>query len=314
MSASTWPEWVKLVIFKAFVRPLYEYGAPALFHWCQTTRESLASVEALQTRALNWVVGIAHRDSIVRCLTGVTTVSIRFKVLAVKFLDHLKKMHPEHPAHLLCSHFQTYRPWPMSSILPRCRLPALVESLPHISTQGLDPRQILSLRLRELNLSSLENGKMASMILRCARQTAHHREHPPVNPHMDSCLWIKDDIVRRKAIAWRCNTYGVRRKCLCGHPFRRTHVDGCIDVHFPATVDDYLGMRDQDIGENESLVHTSYNIVDCLLNHSLYDIFAEVMGVVDKCLVVSDLPLDLADHEEHIPDSPVGSLGYDIRE
>ena len=140
MCSSTWPEWVKLAIFKAFIRPVYEYGAPVIYHWCNSTKESMKPVEALQTTVLNWVVGVAHRDAVVRSLTGVTTVSARFTVLAVKFLDHLRKMHSQHPAQHLCEYFISHRPWPVSSVLPRCRLPALVEFSPQVlhlvGTQG----------------------------------------------------------------------------------------------------------------------------------------------------------------------------------
>ena len=125
-----------------------------------------------------------------------------------------------------------------------------------------------------------------------------------VNPQMDHCLTIADEILRRKAIAWRCNTYGAHKRCVCGQPFRRTHIDGCIEVYFPPSLGNHLAIRDGDIGDNPKLLDTSYCIIDSLLNHMQYIVFAEIMDIVEECLQQSGIPLDLDDNEEDIPASP----------
>ena len=149
------------------------------------------------------------------------------------------------------------------------------------------------------------------MILRTARCVQHEEGrvemHATINPRMDNCLRMADDVVRRKAIAWRCNNYGVRRRCVCGHQFRRTHIEGCIDTHFPPSLDDHLMVRDSDIQKYPKLHGTSYNIIDSLLNHGQYELFSEVMDLVDQCLGQPELPLDMVDHEEPVlvrPRSP----------
>lgn len=61
-----WPEWVRGCLFKCFIRPCYEYGAPIIYHVSRLRgyRDALVDLEAFHDEATAWITGVRNATRI----------------------------------------------------------------------------------------------------------------------------------------------------------------------------------------------------------------------------------------------------------
>ncbi len=102
----------------------------------------------------------------------------------------------------------------------------------------------------------------------------------------DKCIFIRDKVLRRRAIAWRLNSMGSKRICpLCQRQFRRSHINKCNYMNTPPF---NAIIKEKDIeGYKEDLKNypylpNTYNILDSLLNHKRYNVFGKFMEELYK--------------------------------
>ena len=87
---------------------------------------------------------------------------------------------------------------------------------------------------------------------------------------MDRCLYIRDYDIRRSAILWRANVYGMRRRCpVCKQQFTRAHVDRC-NLLAGLRLGNTQLLVEQDRMDYPHLENTSYGTIDHLLNNKKY--------------------------------------------
>jgi hypothetical protein len=265
-----WPEWIKLAIFKSFVRPVYEYGAPALYHLFNTQSISLRTAEDFQNRAIKWITELGRkRIHIARALTDLPTVSDRFYILAISFMDHIEQSALSNPIWKIRRAFSN-PPWSPNSILPRVLSEQILfRHLPQLNREPEEPlRQFTWRRIREfVDQKYSSYGLLPSFILRSARRRNSERNK---TFGFDRCLFIKDSETRRNAILWRANIFGMRNRCpSCKQQFTRAHVDRC-NLLDGVRLGNTLQILEQELEDHPRLAAASYGIIDCLLNNKKY--------------------------------------------
>ena len=96
---------------------------------------------------------------------------------------------------------------------------------------------------------------------------------------MDGCLTIQNPRLRNLAINWRCNTFGIYRKCSrCKSPFTRGHVQ-C--VHMPMRY--ALAARYAEANRAGEAA-ASLTLPDFLLNKREYSIFQRYIELIQANL------------------------------
>ena len=313
-----WTAHTRLTLYKAYARPLFEYGAPVVCQWLLANYRgrrrrrrapisrlgrpaSLASpstpmlgvagpdlwedLENAQDKALAWIFGVTRPLPLIRSLSALGTMQHRFNELACRFTMHLGAMHAENPTRALLewsslSYTALPRPLPLS---PGAQKPcALLQSC------TLHP-------LRTLFYASSATGP-AMGLMACLRSflLAHRLAElsrsyllpgyiafscrHPVSG-VDALLALQDNKLYRQALAWRRNVVAVHRTCpTCLSKFNRSHVHGCHLLDDGPEISQLLLTA---YAGDERTVHFTqrhFTILDFLLNEKQYALF-------DACIV-----------------------------
>lgn len=214
-NGSGWPEWVKISIYKVFIRPGLEYGAQLISTLpTNLTQSPYAELEQIQAKALSWILPSSKNMTISAALLGIPTIANRFKQLGCTFVLHLKNMDPANPCQLIHQKLRQTPPWRSEIILPRAFLNKLYATL-SIQT---GPDTTLKTLLRRWTLETLASSRTGKLISTMARQ---NRYGP------DFTTAIRDPVLRKAAIAWRINTWGHQRLCPHEHKFRKSCLTQC---------------------------------------------------------------------------------------
>lgn len=214
---ANWGPDIKLIIFKTFIRPLWEYGAPILYSFCMRnssrTETLLKPLEDLQNECIAWICNNPPhgRLGIAASVLAVPKICDRFGLLSLAAVDHFKNCNKDNPLHSLEA-FWRYHP-----ILPSHTLHRQVLSVPGYSHMVLETGPDLSkrtwLKLRAINIVK-GYGNMASII-------SNH------------CRWkngpdalIKQEItIANRALRWRLNSCFHGSYCpICKTKFNRGHI------------------------------------------------------------------------------------------
>jgi hypothetical protein len=237
------PELCRLTLYKTFVRPVLEYGAPLVTQWLLSQDKSprprskrrkkppsdstWRSLEAVQDLALQWVFHTKLAVPILRSLSGLGLLRDRFQELAARFTTHLDRLPPDHPVRLFSSESiptlsRLCSSHPLTTLLARC-----------LSTTKT---AFARLRLGHISVSSI----LASRVSWTCR-------HP--RSFYDLLLKLPDNILRRSAIRWRTGSFGRLDTCLgCSAPFSTSHIAACSLLPVgPETLHDALNSMDYEI-------------------------------------------------------------------
>ena len=274
-----WPAWVRLSIYRTFIRPQFEYALAVTFHVLDLQeREAFQDAQAFHNSCLAWIVGVRNRTALARSLTGLPSLWDRMYALAVGFYKHLKNMHPDNPATKVLTWYHSHIPWPSSSLLPRAALNSLLRHLPHLSPQPPRTSVTLKERIYAFQLKQLSSSiGLASYVLPSCRRTSAFM-HSSGNVGADWCLFLTDAQVRQYALSWRCNTFGHHRQCQCGEFFNRRHVSACKLFENASFISSQqLATFGTDLVQCPWLQDSTYCILDSLLNHRQYDTFEDAM-------------------------------------
>ncbi len=245
---------MKLAIYKVFIRPKLEYGAPLISGWIAanpTRRKHWDSLNGFHQEVMKWILPMANWR-VASALLAAPTPEDRFQGLACSFVQHMGKMADRHPARYLLQDWSKRLPWVDSVLLPRLAKSKLFVKLSRITVGGKAVR--LAVALKDWYLNSLtQNSKLAKLISKKCRVGRY-------GP--DSCLFIEDDAVRKIALQWRCNTFSYDKQCPCGRRFVRSCVGRCLQADSNGLLPEVL------TGEGH------YCCLDENLNNRLYDRFA----------------------------------------
>ena len=97
--ATSWPHWIRLSIYRIFIRPQLEYGLAVVVHLPEFEDNVVfAEVETFHNSCLSWIIGIKNRMAVARSLIGLPSLADRMFALAMDLFQHLQDMHQENPA------------------------------------------------------------------------------------------------------------------------------------------------------------------------------------------------------------------------
>ena len=165
-----------------------------------------------------------------RSLTGLGTLQQRFQELAARFTYHLDLLSPSNPARILMSACSP------SSLLRLCSRHDLRTEL------DLAEERISPLRLSEF-FGQKRLGRLERTSTLCRNITVSCRKKPSF---VDSALLIRNAKLRKLALSWRRNVFGIGSICqVCSRSFNRGHVSSCC-LAGPSilSLDDLLNLKE----------------------------------------------------------------------
>lgn len=269
LSGAHWPPWIKLAIFKSFVRPQLEYGAPLLHSWIRSSADRFSTwdpVTAFYHAAVKWILPMAPNWCAALVTLAIPKPAQRAEGLAASFVRHVNRMAPEHPGRLMLAHYRSRPPWPASVLLPRAFSIPLFDHVTAVSKK-LDIG--FSTALKGWHLDAIETySSLARLMTRACRKSTY-------GP--DSCCFIEAEPLRTRALQWRLNSFSPKLNCLDRHRFLRSCVNRCLLDRLP------LDLRHPDLPHDV----THYCVLDELLNDKDYDKFEVASASLFAALVRS---------------------------
>ena len=316
-----WPEAIKLIIFRTFIRPMMEYSAPLAFYWMKNINQlknktgkpdyrEVPFYHLVMEKGIQWILN-HNRISNASSLLLIPSTIMRLYTLALKFRVHLSKMDKDNPLYLsfhpkgqmtaLSPFTFSHKVMYWNSLFKDYKyfeLPMTASTLNHYTETENNKRvkRTDSNRYLLYNLSSRINKMiknhfktsliMDKCILPLARMSKNTNEEE-LNARLkspDKCIFIKNSVLRKRAIAWRLNAFGTNRICpLCKDTFQRSHINNCKYMwQYPFNT--IIKIKDierykEDMKKYPELPK-SYNILDSLLNHQNYKRFGKFMDIL----------------------------------
>jgi len=252
-ASRSWTAHTRLALYKAFARPLFEYGAPVVCQWLlanyrgrrrrrrrdysrpgrlspaetamiERTGPGLwKDLEAGQDKALQWIFGYKSPAPVLRSLSALGSMQHRFHELACRFTYHLEGMDADNPVRFLLgwsafSHFVLPRPE------PRSHSAALPCALLHSCTQH-PLREVFS----ALPISAAAVGTEVPWAIRLRSFLLAHRldelnwasQLPNYiagscrspTSGVDALLALPNNDTYKQGLAWRRNVVGMTMTC-----------------------------------------------------------------------------------------------------
>ena len=302
-----WPESVKLIIFRTFIRPTMEYSAGLAFYWMtkidQLKNKSgkpiyseVPTYHKVMEQGVQWILN-HNRISNASCLLLLPSTIMRLYTLALKFRVHLSKMDNENPLYL-AFHPKKKEVPPLSPFTfahkinywnslfkdyKYFNLPPPPEPESKVEKKNHNLNKI-SLRINKMIQNHFNSLIMDKCILPSARITKNNNNNKVINSLIkspDKCIFIRNRVIRKRAISWRLNAIGSNRICpICGDTFKRSHINKCKFIFIPP-YNKIINNKDilrykKDLMDFPKLPE-SYNILDSLLNHQKYKKFGLFM-------------------------------------
>jgi hypothetical protein len=283
-----WPEWVRVVIYKTFVRTRMEYGLALIWAWVERDKGKrvglLKPLEEIQDRAIRWIFGKKHSQklSLHRNLAGLLPVILRTQHLKTRFFAHLQRLHRCNPLSSLHTSITNNIMFATTSILfsfkPKMDMlykQYQAAAKTHSQQKPQEPPLKLSNFLKKQHYEHLSTEiPSAKYIPKKSRKG---------NSLWDGTLFILDNDLRRRAFTWRSSTMGVwkteagkswRGKCAeCGQDMSRRHVRGCILVEGTVGLEDLEVLFALELGD-------FWTVLDLYLNDGRWEDFKKWSDVV----------------------------------
>ena len=103
-SSSSWSTHVRMVIYRTFIRPQMEYGAPLIdsFHKADGSKQFYSHLQEAQKKALAWVLNCSPVNyKVNEGILGILPVSERYRHLRTLFQLHRLSLTSDNPLHVL---------------------------------------------------------------------------------------------------------------------------------------------------------------------------------------------------------------------
>jgi hypothetical protein len=134
-------------------------------------------------------------------------------------------------------------------------------------------RRSVSHSIIQFTTLTFSKTTLSRYILPCARISKSRFTRRTLG--CDAVLKIPDALLRARLIRWRCWTFGIRRKCVCGRRFTQDHFGRCIRLPPDHPALDLLPLLSQH-NMKHNLASTKYALMECALNARRFDL-AELM-------------------------------------
>ncbi len=277
-----WPLKTRLVLFKVFIRPCYEYCLPLLSLWITKTKNGLLKkLEELHNAGISFIFDTKRSKSVLESMSGIGPLSHRLTVLSGSLAYHLNSLNTDNPLKVFHNRYFVIS-HPESILVESFKNNFLIGFL----KQKKESKRPLS--WRGYTRKALKNA----FCLYPGILTKYILVHSRSSNLMDQLL-LQPLNISKKGIYWRSNRAFINRICtVCNTPFNRRHINDCQLFRLadagPSIMEseDYLSdltMMLDDFGSN-----FNYCILDHFLNRQQYDLFLELYDHLDHMLIKSN--------------------------
>lgn len=270
---SSLPTWLKLAMYKTFIRPTAEYGLPlACSPESSTNKPVSTAFQHLQSEAVHWILpGNKNMLKVKQSLLGLGVATFRLIELQGCFVKHLEKMPPTNPLHILMERLDCRLHGFRRLVNRLTRIPEYSSWKRLNQARRAEERTLWQTHIRSKAIHDIKDSKLVAYVLPYARKK--HSLSDPATLHHDPTL-------RKLAIAWRLNLLNGKMCGVCNSPLTRRHAESCITL--PPELSLLMATKfDRDKQELRTsyprLNHLNYTTPDLLLNQHLFSEFKLVM-------------------------------------
>jgi hypothetical protein len=255
-----WPERVRLSIYRTFIRPLLEYGAPYNHYWLtqETSGDLRSLIDNLEKMALDWILHPTVALNNIHLTLDIPSEIDRLEAQAIIFRIKLPLLGRNNFLHNLLAN-------PQLAGGPVRYLSTLDTST--LLTEPVKNLTQLRKRAHDWCMSKILDRELEPRIFPPGRR---HLTYGPCNS-----LWIPDTKTRKEAILWRLCHYPklVGRRCPLGHPWSRRCVNHCYGRAIP-TKPELLELLEL---SPEHPTPNHLDAVDLTLNYRKYHTFRYII-------------------------------------
>ena len=297
-----WPMWVKITIFKTFVRPITSYGLAPMALWLDRQPVGLRSklynlLDALHLDSLQWILGDKAKNTPRGILESITALPNPARLMgeaAATFNRQLTQLPPDHLWRQVARKYLPHGPWPVTALLPRLQAPqqlvlqyeqccrdaaAAAPPLPTPSwTTWLQQNRIQELQeptspSRGQTTGHRPLGKLRHRSVLCNYIAPAARQ---ARAGFDRILLAEPFSLARTAINWRLNRFSPSLRCInCQKPFTRAHISRCNTLDPNPRFQTFKAMAE---ARSAALQSTGFkvgalNVMDEMLNQQDYGSF-----------------------------------------
>ena len=233
----------KLQIYKTFIRPSSEYGAPLLVA-NKITNKQIKPLINVKRDIIRWITGRRGPIKVLNHMSGLYPVKERFELLYSMYINHLRELPLNHPLIGTLEYNENYK-------------------LSKLKTHNININEDVG-EISKRNLKDIFNVRKPAKGTLCKIMQANQKLYKP-----DNSLSMKQS---KLAIKWRCNGFHNRYTCLkCGNKFTRRHISTCLNIKLSKKLEkEYKSMAGR-------LKIETFNIIDYLINRNLTKKFKMAM-------------------------------------
>jgi uncharacterized protein YaaQ len=220
-----WPIWMRLIIFKTYIRPSLEYGLGLLFKLVRKkdfTR--FTKMKEIYEYSLSWVSGISKRFINTSCfLLGIESFQLRCENLSCMLTKNLIECGTENHVRAFSKIiFNNIQLNELSNKLWNNNLYNVWKLEKTSSVKNL--KSGITTFLKEVSIEKLKK-KLPVISKNVTDNMRRPKKIGPINiifhiPSSDSKLLIQ----------WIANTFCARFRCICGRTFTKGHFDPCMNA------------------------------------------------------------------------------------
>ena len=268
-----WAPGIRWAIYRTFVRPQMEYGAPLVkaFVDKHSDLSLLNELQITQNRALAWILCATDvtKHNTHQGILGVLHVNDRFTHLRCRFQLHLDQSFHHNPLRqILRNPLMT-----IGKLIGQLHRDTLYDGFKR-SSEYMEVKQhykdldseLLYQYLLSLRTSHLHNLKLGRSLLQCI--SARSRTERLT----DKVLYAPPTF-QREFVAWRRGTLFWNQRCICGNlRWNRGHVE-----HMP-----YVGLprKLRRAFDDEKLLRPDhFNVIDFLLNEGKWELAHNILAL-----------------------------------
>lgn len=245
-------------------------------------------------KGLEWI-GMHKRTKNIASLLGIPTTMTRLYCLALRLQRHMSRMDKDNPLYIAFNPPSGVKAFSKLSLTSRffCWKDLLTKYKYFGDETTLSYSELLNKldkRINEILVDDLHKTLMSKCILPTAR--VNKKRMKRINEKgkvtsADKCIFIRNNFLRKHAVAWRLNSFHLRKTCpICGNEFYRSHINKCDFIHkYPynkiiKVKDILLYNKDKEVYKDR--LPGTYNILDSLLNHQNYYAFGRFVMEIKK--------------------------------
>jgi uncharacterized surface protein with fasciclin (FAS1) repeats len=276
ISDNPWPARVRLVIYRTFVRPLTDYSAAIATIWASRQPQSRSQIpQALKLQhqaGIKFIFSTRASSRVLDFLSGLGPYEHHLEVLRAGLARFLLTMEPTNP---LVAASQTYILSASTHfILPFCFKSDYLRL--YRTARAQSPRQ-------DLTFATWKNRQLLSM-LQIASQSyrllAYISPYCCMPPYTTTLLSLPSPLLT-KLVLWRINRAFLKKMCLCGLAFHRTHLS-CL------LLQDHTYAETLQCPEYQQILASptspKYTVLDHLLNIEDFASFDRLYSLVEHSL------------------------------